>query len=246
MAFFSAEVAVRDAGNFKPRLAGHLGDTERGPGGRSVGEELAIILVHLGVLVAIFEIDERLDHVLHVEPGRLQGLLDLSQAVLDLLGKLGIRAIVSLARDVERLADLRPRRKQGRLAFGFRGFGLFLRLTDVADAPTPIAIMADPSKTTTVRDMASILISARARLPDGSTTTLSLTERARRCYRRQTEYRASIPKSLLAIDRPSGSGENVSSNNASALSGAARCLPLFLEWIRTLRAGIGFPASMRA
>ena len=104
---------------------GHLGDAERRPRGRSVREELAVVLVHLGVLVGVFEIDERLDHVLHVQAGHLQRLADLAQAILDLLGELGVGAIVALARDVQRLSDHDPGREEPVRSFPVRG-GEFL------------------------------------------------------------------------------------------------------------------------
>ena len=70
------------------------------------------MLVELGVLVGVFQIDEGLDHVLEVEAGQLQRLADLAEAILDLLFQARVGAIVPLPRDVERLADHHAGREQ--------------------------------------------------------------------------------------------------------------------------------------
>ena len=118
------EIGVSDAGDLQSRRAGHLGHAERRPRWWVVREELGVVLVDLGVLVVVFQVDVRLDHVLHVHAGQLQRLADLVQAILDLSLGILVGLVVSLPRDIQRLADhdAGAKRPVGRRPFGVMNF----------------------------------------------------------------------------------------------------------------------------
>ena len=106
------EVAVGDAGDLDSRISRNLRDAQGGSRRRIVFEDPGVSLVEESVLVGIFQVDERLDDVGRVEPGGVEGLADLGDAVIDLLGERGVGPVIPLAGDVERLASHHARREQ--------------------------------------------------------------------------------------------------------------------------------------
>ena len=79
------------------------------------------MLVDLGVLIVILEVDVRLDDVVHIHAGHLQDLANLAQAVLDLAGGVFLGLVIPFAGDVQRFSDHDARRKEAGGSFAVLG-----------------------------------------------------------------------------------------------------------------------------
>ena len=69
-------------------------------------------MLTIGVLIVIFEVDIRLNDVVHIHAGHFQDLADLAQAILDFAGGVFLGLVIAFSRDIQRFADHDARRKE--------------------------------------------------------------------------------------------------------------------------------------